>query len=233
MEGRVHSIESMGALDGPGLRMVVFLQGCPLRCKFCHNPDTWDGSAGEIVTEQEIADRARKLKRFFGKNGGVTFSGGEPLMQAEFVRRCVDMLHEQNIHCALDTGGGIWNEAAEKLLDACDLILLDIKHSDTDRFRALTGGDPAALDAMLAHLQKTQKPVWIRQVIVDGWTQSVEQVEEMKRKTAGICKVKTELLPYHNLGVHKWKALGIPYALEGVQPPDSETMERLRSIVQS
>ena len=107
MEGRIHSIETMGALDGPGLRMVVFLQGCPLRCKFCHNPDTRDIHGGEVLSAQEIVARAMKLKRFFGKHGGVTFSGGEPLMQAAFVRGCVELLHRQGIHCALDTSGGV------------------------------------------------------------------------------------------------------------------------------
>ncbi len=230
--GRIHSIETMGALDGPGLRMVVFLQGCPLRCKFCHNPDTWNPGGGQEVASEAIVARAVKLKRFFGARGGVTFSGGEPLGQAKFVRACVGLLHEQGIHCALDTSGGLWNEEVQALLDACDLVLLDVKHSDPARFHDLTGGDPAALDAVLAHLALTRKPVWVRQVIVPGWTQDEAQVRQMLRKTAGINRIKTELLPYHTLGVHKWRALGIPYALEGAQPPSEDTLRALRALTE-
>ena len=232
MTGRIHSIETMGALDGPGLRMVVFLQGCPLRCKFCHNPDTWNPAGGQETSPEEIVARALKLKRFFGKHGGVTFSGGEPLLQAQFVRACVNLLHGQGIHCALDTSGGLWNEDVRALLEESDLILLDVKHSEPDRFRDLTGGEPAALDAVLAHLETTRKPVWVRQVILPGWTAEEAQVRQMLRKTAGINRIKTELLPYHTLGVHKWQALGIPYALEGVQPPDADTMRRLRALTE-
>lgn len=230
--GRIHSFETMGALDGPGLRMVVFLQGCPLRCAFCHNPDTWEENGGQEMTAEEVVTRALKYKRFFGKRGGVTFSGGEPLLQAAFVRECVKKLHEKGVHCALDTSGGIWNEEVRALLDEADLILLDIKHTRAEGFYALTGADIAALDAILDHLGKTDKPVWVRQVIVEGFTQSEEQVRALMKKTAGINRIKTELLPYHTLGVHKWEALGIPYALAGVQPPGAEEMKKLRSIVQ-
>jgi pyruvate formate lyase activating enzyme len=228
--GRVHSIETMGAVDGPGLRMVVFLQGCPLRCKFCHNPDTWDFAGGREVSAEEICDQAVRCRRFFGKEGGITFSGGEPLAQARFVRECVRLLHARGIHCAVDTGGGVAGEEALALLDEADLVLLDIKHSDPDAFRELTGGDPAALARVLAHLARTRKPVWVRQVILEGYTQSEEQVRAMLREIAGISAVKIELLPYHTLGAHKWEALGVPYPLEGVRPPDGAEMERLRAL---
>ena len=184
------------------------------------------------MTAEQLVQQALKYKRFYGKNGGVTFSGGEPLLQAEFVLECVKLLHEKGIHCALDTSGGIWNEKVRTLLDACDLILLDIKHSDAEGFRALTGSSINALESVLAHLEKSLTPVWVRQVIVEGFTQSEEQVRAMLDKTAGINRVKTELLPYHTLGVHKWQALGIPYALQDVQPPAKEVMENLRSIAQ-
>ncbi len=232
MMGRIHSTETMGALDGPGLRMVVFLQGCPMRCRYCHNPDTWNADGGQEMTAEQLVQQALKYKRFYGKNGGVTFSGGEPLLQAGFVLECVKLLHEKGIHCALDTSGGIWNDEVRALLDACDLILLDIKHSDAQGFKALTGCSINALESVLAHLKKSLTPVWVRQVIVEGFTQSEEQVRAMLDKTAGINRVKTELLPYHTLGVHKWQALGIPYALQDVQPPAKEVMENLRSIAQ-
>lgn len=229
--GAIHSIETMGALDGPGLRMVVFLQGCPLRCRYCHNPDTWPFSGGSEMSPAEIASRAARYQRYFGQKGGVTFSGGEPLAQAVFVRECIEALHERGIHCALDTSGGVWNDEARALLDVCDLVLLDIKHTDAAHFHDLTGGSMETLEHILQHLAATQKPTWVRQVIVEGWTQSEEQVRALKRKIAGINAVKIELLPYHTLGVHKWAQLGIPYALEGVQPPSAQTMEALRAVV--
>lgn len=229
--GRVHSIETMGAVDGPGLRMVVFLQGCPLRCRYCHNPDTWAAAGGEERSSEEIAAWAKRYKRFFGREGGVTFSGGEPLLQADFVLGCVEALHKEGVHCALDTGAGLWNERAQQLFDAVDLVILDVKHSDEADFHRLTGGKIETLEQALAHLRATQKPTWVRQVIVDGYTQSVEQVRALKEKIAGIHATKIELLPYHTLGVHKWEALGIPYALQGVQPPSPQTMEALRAAL--
>ena len=143
----------------------------------------------------------------------------------------VQALHGAGIHCALDTGAGLWNEAAARLFDAVDLVILDVKHSDPAEFRRLTGGDIGTLDQALAHLRATQKPVWARQVIVEGYTQSAEQVCALKEKLAGIHVAKIELLPYHTLGVHKWKALGIPYALEGVKPPSAEEMAALNALV--
>ncbi len=232
MKGFVHSIETMGALDGPGLRMIVFLQGCSLRCKFCHNPDTWKVGAGEEMTAEQICEAAKKYKRFFGKKGGVTFSGGEPLLQAQFVKVCIDRLHEQNIHCAVDYSGGIWNDEVRSALDACDLVLLDVKHTDAQAFRDLTGGDIATLRAALEHLERTQKPVWVRQVILEGYTQSEQQIRALLRQTAGIRREKIEYLPYHTLGAHKWAELGIPYPLQGVHPPSEEVIKRLRSIAE-
>ena len=231
--GRIHSLETMGALDGPGLRMVVFLQGCPQRCRYCHNPDTWKQDGGQEMTAEEVARQAMKYKRFFGKNGGVTFSGGEPLMQAGFVTECIKLLHEKGIHCAVDTSGGVWNDDVRALLDEADLMLMDIKHSDAQGFEALTGGRFETLEKCLAHLRSTNKPVWIRQVIVEGFTQDEAQVRAIRTLTEGVNVIKTELLPYHTLGVHKWEALGIPYALKNVQPPSRETMERLRSIAEA
>lgn len=223
-------METMGALDGPGLRMVVFLQGCPLRCRYCHNPDTWSVQGGQEMTAEQMVQKAVKYKRFFGKNGGVTFSGGEPLYQAGFVRECIRLLHEQGIHCAVDTSGGLWNDEVRALLEETDLVLLDVKHTEGEAFAALTGGSMDALRQCLARLEETQKPVWIRQVIVEGFTQSEQQVHALRSLIKGLNVIKIELLPYHTLGVHKWAALGIPYALEGVQPPSREMMERLRSI---
>ena len=229
--GRVHSIETLGALDGPGLRMVVFLQGCPLRCRYCHNPDTWCAGGGQELSEADIAARAARYRRFFGKTGGVTFSGGEPLLQADFVLKCVRALHEEGIHCALDTGAGLWNEAAARLCDAADLVILDVKHSDPAGFRRLTGGDIGTLEQALAHLRAAQKPTWVRQVIVEGYTQDEGQVRALREKVRGLNLERLELLPYHTLGVHKWKALGLPYALEGVAPPDETVMARLRALL--
>ena len=223
-------METMGALDGPGLRMVVFLQGCPLRCRYCHNPDTWSTQGGQEMTPEQVVQRVVKYKRFFGKKGGVTFSGGEPLYQAGFVRECIRLMHDKGIHCAVDTSGGVWNDEVKALLDEADLILLDIKHTDAERFRELTGAGMDALMNCLARLKETLTPVWIRQVIVEGFTQEEEQVRALRSLIKGINVIKIELLPYHTLGVHKWKALGLPYALEGVQPPGNDTMERLRRI---
>lgn len=230
--GRIHSIETMGALDGPGLRMVVFLQGCPMRCKYCHNPDTWSATGGEPMSAQQLVQKALRYKRFFGKRGGVTFSGGEPLMQADFVSECTRLLHENGVSVALDTSGCIFDETVASLLDQVDLVLLDIKHSDKRQFADLTGVGMDALENVLAHLRQSRKPVWVRQVIVEGYTQSEAQVRALKCKIAGINAVKIELLPYHTLGVHKWAAMGLPYGLTGVQPPDGKTMNALQEIVE-
>ena len=170
--GRVHSIETGSAVDGPGLRTVVFLQGCPLRCKFCHNPDTWDFPGGQERSAEEIAQTALRLKRFYGLKGGVTFSGGEPLAQAAFVRQCMALLHQNGVCSAVDTGGGVWNDEARAALDECDLVLLDIKHSDPDGFEALTGRKMDTLCSAIKHLKESGKPVWVRQVVVPGLTDS-------------------------------------------------------------
>ena len=229
--GRVHSIETGSAVDGPGLRTVVFLQGCPLRCKFCHNPDTWDFSGGQESSAEEIAQTALRLKRFYGLKGGVTFSGGEPLAQAAFVRQCMTLLHQNGVCSAVDTGGGVWNDEARAALDECDLVLLDIKHSDPDGFEALTGRKMDTLCSAIKHLKESGKLVWVRQVVVPGLTDSDEQLQRVKERIKGLNVQKIELLPYHTLGVHKWRALGIPYGLEGVKAPDESTMARLRALL--
>lgn len=229
--GRVHSIETGSAVDGPGLRTVVFLQGCPLRCKFCHNPDTWDFSGGQERSAEEIAQTALRLKRFYGLKGGVTFSGGEPLAQAAFVRQCMALLHQNGVCSAVDTGCGVWNDEARAALDECDLVLLDIKHSDPDGFEALTGRKMDTLCSAIKHLKESGKPVWVRQVVVPGLTDSDEQLQRVKERIKGLNVQKIELLPYHTLGVHKWRALGIPYELEGVKAPDESTMARLRALL--
>ena len=219
--GRIHSLESMGLVDGPGIRTVVFLQGCALRCRYCHNPDTWDpGAPAQTITPAELVDRLLRYKPYYGATGGVTFSGGEPLLQPEFLAECLKRCREAGIHTCLDTAGAGLGEYGA-ILAHTDLILLDVKHYDPEGYRAVTGADMGAYDRFLAAVQAAQIPLWVRHVVVPGLTDGEEHLQGLERYLQTIRHIeKVELLPYHTLGVHKYAALGIPYPLEGVEPMD-------------
>lgn len=224
MNLRIHSYESLGAVDGPGIRLVVFLQGCPLRCVFCHNPDTWPLTGGTETPVDEVVRRALRMRPYLGKEGGVTFSGGEPLLQAEAVLEATRALQAQGIHVALDTSGAVDTPAALALLDAVDLVLLDVKSPTPEGFRAVTGADPQPYWNVLAHLRATQKPIWVRQVVANGLNDTPAEKAATRALIDGLNVQRVDRLPYHELGVHKYEALGIPYRGAHLAPPSKEAL---------
>ncbi|HEY8390316.1 MAG TPA: pyruvate formate-lyase-activating protein [Clostridia bacterium] len=227
-KGYVHSIESLGTVDGPGVRTVVFMQGCYLRCRYCHNPDTWECSGGKSYTAQELFNFVIKFRPYFGKSGGITVSGGEPLLQPEFLYEFFELLKQNNIHTAIDTSG-LLNDEIKKLLTKTDLVLLDIKHTDPIEYKKLTGGDLSAPQKMHSYLIENNIPFWIRQVIVPGINDTVEQIKELAKYC--VHSQKYELIAYHTLGLNKWRFLNIPYSLEGVEPPSKELMTSLKAAL--
>lgn len=224
--GRIHSIESMGLVDGPGIRVVVFFQGCNLRCSYCHNPDTWECKGGEEITPQELIKKIVRFKPYFVKaGGGVTFSGGEPLLQPDFLMEISKLCKDNGIHTTLDTSGfGIGRY--EEILQYIDLILFDIKHIDKDKYKELTARDIDESLRFLETAQKMNKKMWIRHVVVPGITDSEEHIQALKEMIQGLKNVeKVELLPYHLLGVNKYETMGIGYRLEGAPPMDKKLVK--------
>lgn len=216
MLGRIHSIESFGTVDGPGIRFLAFLQGCPMRCLFCHNPDTWDKDAPVEYewTAEELLEETLRYKSFI-KSGGVTCTGGEPLMQADFVREYFTLCREKGIHTALDTSGVIFNDKVKAVLDVTDLVLLDIKTLDDTLHKTYTCAERTNNHAFLNYLQEIGKPTWIRHVVVPGYTYDDERLLALKDYLAAYTVVqKVELLPYHSMGAYKYEKLGIPYPLK-------------------
>lgn len=226
IKGRVHSYESFGTLDGPGLRFVVFLQGCPLRCAYCHNPDTWDPAGGMSVSAEDVVDKIEKCRAYL-RNGGATISGGEPLLQPAFVLDILRRLREINIHSALDTAGTVPLTVSAPVIDASDMLLLDIKALDTEDCRKLTGQGNENTLATLDYCEKTGKRVWIRHVIVPGLTLDMDKLKKLATFLKPFkCVERTELLPFNKLGEFKWKALNIPYALADTpSPTDTQIAE--------
>lgn len=233
MTGFVHSVETWGTVDGPGIRYVVFLQGCPLRCKFCHNPDTWECNTGKKTEAQELVEDILKYKSFI-KSGGVTLTGGEPLMQSAFVAEVFLLCHENGIHTALDTSGAIPLKACQKAVDESDLILLDIKHIDSQACKELTGqGNENAL-ALLEYCEKIGKEVWIRHVIIPGITGDNDSIEKLGAYLSGFKVVsRVEVLPFHKLGEFKWKQLGINYSLTDIPEPSPDAIAAIRQKLKS
>lgn len=231
--GRLHSIETFGALDGPGIRTVFFMQGCPARCMYCHNPDTWEEEAGEQVTVGEVISRARRGRPYYGENGGVTFSGGEPLLQADFLIEAMDALRKDGINSAIDTSGTYFDEKSEEVISHCDMLLLDIKHIDPSRFKELTGREQGTLSLLIDAVNRQEKPVWIRQVIVPGFNDDEEYIRELNKFLKRIKYIKKiELLGYHNMAEPKYDKLGIKYRLKGVKPMDSESLKKLSDLTE-
>lgn len=231
MQGNIHSIETMAAVDGPGLRMAIFLQGCPQRCIYCHNPDTWNPKGGTVMSADELVEKAVRYKAYFGDDGGVTVSGGEPFMQVAFVTELMRKLKEADIHTAVDTCGYYLTDAVKEALKYIDLVLLDVKHAKPDKYQEITKTEYERISVFLDYMRQTQKRLWIRQVIVPGYTDSDEQVEALMQLLQGLNVERVDLLAYHTLGVDKWRELKIPYALDGVKPPENKTMKRLNEIV--
>ncbi|HVQ89723.1 MAG TPA: pyruvate formate-lyase-activating protein [Mycobacteriales bacterium] len=228
--GRVHSWDTSIGVDGPGTRFVLFTAGCPLRCGYCHNPDTWAGRSGRLMTAGEVLARIDRHARFLRvAGGGVTVSGGEPLLQPAFTEAVLAGSRERGLHTALDTAGSLGHRAGDALLAATDLVLLDIKSWDPAIYRAVTGGEVAPTLTFARRLARRGQPVWIRFVLVPGWTDGVANVAGLARFCAGLGNVeRVDVLPFHSLGAAKYAALGLPYPAAGVRPPDADLLARVR-----
>ena len=236
--GRVHALESFGLVDGPGVRFVVFLQGCTMRCKYCHNPDTWDKCGGEVKTAEELFNNVYKYRNYWGDKGGVTVSGGEPLLQMEFVTELFKLAKEKNIHTVIDTSGQPfcrdeeWLEKFEELMKVTDLVMLDLKEMDSEKHRELTGfGNENILD-MARWLSDNGKDMWLRHVLVPELTDDEAGLIEMDKFISSLNNVKrVEILPYHTLGLVKWQSLGIKYPLDGVRTPTADEKKRAEELL--
>lgn len=272
--GYIHSIDSFGSVDGPGVRFVTFLQGCHMRCRYCHNPDTWKLANADAVSEQQISENAAqahantvqntasdsaapssvcnykemtpsalirqalRYKRYWGKEGGITVSGGEPLLQIDFMNELFRLAKENGVGTVLDTAGQPFtreNPFFSKLTDLMentDLVMLDLKHIDPEKHRALTGHTNENILAFARYLNEIGKPMWIRHVLVPGVTDDNENLHGIRAFLDTLSNVKkVEVLPYHTLGIYKWESLGIPYTLKDVDPPTADTVKRAEEIL--
>ncbi len=238
LTGYVHSLESFGSVDGPGVRYVIFLTGCAMRCQFCHNPDTWKMQTGTPYTVDELLNKALKYRSYWAKEGGITVSGGEPLLQIDFLTELFKKAKAQGVHTTLDTSGNPFTREEpffskfRELMKYTDLVMLDIKHIDDEQHKILTGCTNQNILDMARYLSDTKKPVWIRHVLVpersdydeyliklDEFIQSLENVE------------RVEVLPYHTLGAYKWDELGYEYELKGIEQPSVERVENANKLL--
>ena len=232
--GNIHSIESCGTVDGPGIRFVVFTQGCPLRCQYCHNPDSWDFKENQKMSVEEILEQYEGVKEFCG--GGLTVTGGEPMAQMEFVTALFKAFHEKGIHTALDTSGIFFNrentEKVDELLKYTDLVLLDIKHIDDEEHIKLTKHSNKNILDFARYLSEINKPVWIRHVVVPGITFKEEYLKRLGQFLAELHNIKAlDVLPYHDMAVPKYENLGIAYPLKGVPPLTHDEAKEARNII--
>lgn len=238
MIGHIHSTESFGAADGPGVRFIVFMQGCHMRCRYCHNPDTWKMDGGDEVTADEILKRALRFKPYWGKDGGITISGGEPLLQIDFVIELFKKVKELGINTCIDTAGNPFTKEEpffskfEELMKYTDLLLLDLKEINPTRHKDLTGFDNSNIIEMAKYLSEINKPVWIRHVLVPEYSDFDEDLDALGDFIDTLSNVdRVEILPYHTLGKFKWENLGIPYTLESISPPSAERIENAKNRI--
>lgn len=232
MTGRIHSFQSLGTLDGPGVRFVVFMQGCNLRCGCCHNPDTWACEGGMCYSPEEVVKRAARFKEYFGAAGGITVSGGEPLLQADFVRALFRLCHEKGINTCLDTSGCLMNDGVRALLEETDRVLLDIKYTTEELYRRHVGCGLAAPLAFLGELNQRCIPVTLRQVIIPTLNDNGENIRRVKDMAAAHpCVDKVELLPFRKLCQVKYDKLGVPFAFGHLPEPDREKMAELNRML--
>ena len=238
MDGYIHSIESFGTVDGPGVRMVIFLQGCPMRCLYCHNPDTWPVSRGTRMPAHDIIRQYERNQAFYTK-GGLTVTGGEPLLQVDFLLELFALAKERSIHTCIDTSGitfqrhdAVYRRKLEQLLQLTDLVMLDIKHMDSACHLRLTGHDNAGILAFARYLAKRQVPVWIRHVLVPGYTDREDDLCRLGEFIAGLSNVKAlDVLPYHTMGVEKYKTLGMAYPLSGSRAASAAETAQAKQII--
>lgn len=232
MTGHINSFQSLGASDGPGIRFVVFMQGCNLRCGCCHNPDTWKLNEGTQYSPEDVVRRAVRYKEYFGAEGGITVSGGEPLLQAEFVREIFELCHKEGINTCLDTSGSIINKNVEALLDVTDRVLLDIKYTCDDLYRKHAGCDMQTVLDFLAILNSKNIPVTLRQVIIPSLNDNEENVTVLKEIVRShTCVDKTELLPFRKICQVKYDNLSIPFPFAHIPEPTAESMKKLNEFL--
>ena len=235
MEGYIHSTESFGSVDGPGVRFVIFTAGCPMRCQFCHNPYTWNMKTGTLTSTDDLIKKALRYRSYWGDEGGITVSGGEPLLQIDFLTELFKKAKENGIHTTLDTSGNPFTieepffSKFNELMQYTDLILLDIKHIDEKEHIRLTGHTNKNILDLATYLSDMKKPVWIRHVLVPKRSDKDEYLDRLHEFILTLHNVeRVEVLPYHTLGAYKWKELGMEYPLEGIDPPTAERVENAR-----
>lgn len=230
--GRYHSFETFGAVDGPGIRTVVFLQGCPARCLYCHNPDTWENNGGSEIDTKTIVDRAKRGITYYGKEGGVTFSGGEPLVQGEFLVQTMGALKKVGINSIIDTSGTYIDEYTEAVVRECQMLLLDVKHPNPQRFKQIAGCKQNTLLELIDLINKYDKPVWIRHVVVPTINDTKEDIFELNEFMKKVKRIdKVELIPYHTMAAKKYIKMGIRNRLEGLPAMNKEELEKLKQYL--
>lgn len=237
-KGRINATESFGSVDGPGIRFIVFVQGCRYRCQYCHNPETWEAEGGYEATPEEIFRQALRYRPYWKNTGGITVSGGEPLLQLDFVTELFRLAKGKGVNTAIDTAGEPFTHAQpffgqfERLLPLTDLFLLDLKHIDPTRHKQLTGTDNLSALALALFLSERGKPMWIRHVLVPGYTTDEDDLRRLAAFIRSLAAVeRVEVLPYHAMAVHKYEELRIPYRLDGVESPDAATIARAEEIL--
>jgi pyruvate formate lyase activating enzyme len=233
MKGRIHSIESFGTVDGPGIRSVIFFQGCSLRCRYCHNPDTWDRTWGMEVQSEDIVEKVLRFKPFYGQQGGVTLSGGEPLLQPDFAASILKECKEKGLHTAVDTSGWVESSSLDKVLPYTDLLLLDVKAVNSAEYEWLTGKNDKKFRLALERIMKKRQELWLRYVVLPGVNDSPRHLDEFKKllDDLGPCVKNVEFLPYHCLGIPKWEKLGLTYSLDQLKPPSLDQIEQMKKRI--
>ncbi len=237
--GKVFKLESFGSVDGPGVRFIIFFSGCPLRCLYCHNPDSWNLSDGQEYTADQLLDEAEMCREYWGKKGGITVSGGEPLFQIDFLLELFTKAKQRGINTCIDTSGacfkseGEWFQKFQKLMEVTDTLLMDIKHIDEQEHIKLTGLTGKNIIQMFRYLDEINKPIWIRHVLVPGITDNDEYLIKTRDFIRTLSNVqRVEILPYHGLGAIKYKELGIEYVLDKTEMPTAERLENARTILE-
>lgn len=236
--GFIHSIESFGSVDGPGIRFLIFLQGCPMRCQFCHNPDSWKTGVGEEWYADDLLDKAERFRSYWGDKGGITVSGGEALLQIDFLLELFEKAHQRGINTCLDTSAqlftqkGVFFEKFERLMQVTDTILLDIKHIDDEEHRKLTRHSNQNILDCARYLSDIKKPVWIRHVLIPGITDKDEYLVQLRDFLKTLDNIqRIDVLPYHTMGIYKYEKLGIDYPLKEVNPPSTDRVENAKRIL--
>lgn len=237
MTGFIHSTESFGSADGPGVRFIIFVNGCRMRCQFCHNPDTWNSGVGDEIEASDLLKKALRYRPYWGEEGGITVSGGEPLLQPEFLLELFTLAKAEGVNTCIDTAGNpyqnsLTDEMVEKLAKVTDLVMLDIKHIDEEAHKKLTGASGENIKAFAKKLSSLGVKLWIRHVLVPGINDDESSLKKLRGFIDELSTVeRVEVLPYHTMGKYKWQDLGLNYPLEGVEPPTEESVEKAKEIL--